>query len=251
MRESSEALPSAPEAGDTTAASTVDEQVDEAARTASVAATHSDQSVQVAIAPADPVRVGRRPRRVREEAPVLRALPAHARAQRPTVSAPRDLQPPANTAGVRTGEKLQPICGFPYGPRNTCPVDTFLTVLQHALTKEEHRELKRHAEAHASTAEGALHVITIRRLRSALKRQRANDDALQRTAKRRWYEHLCGTPSSRATDIECRCRCRCANCESGSCVRCASCDCNVAHRMGHTFGVAELFFLQLAPAAVG
>ena len=36
---------------------------------------------------------------------------------------------------------MHPLIGVKYGPRNTCAVDTFLTLMQHALTADERQLL--------------------------------------------------------------------------------------------------------------
>ena len=49
----------------------------------------------------------------------------------------------------------RPLVGFRYGPRNTCAVDTFLTLMRHALTPKERELIKRMGAGTAAAADSA------------------------------------------------------------------------------------------------
>ena len=145
--------------------------------------------------------------------------------------------PPAPPAGARGHEPwrhpgfsrkrtIKPLAGLEYGPRNTCAVDTFLTLLHHALTPAEKMMLKRlggvneapfesvassgpsspastigtsttvgfAAAAHDSLQPGgppseAERTPTIQALFSALRALSHGNASVG--AKSRWYAHLC------------------------------------------------------------
>ena len=52
------------------------------------------------------------------------------------------LRPPLTMPGVSPKRAAQPLAGMCYGPANTCAVDTFLTLMQHALRPSERALLK-------------------------------------------------------------------------------------------------------------
>ena len=117
--------------------------------------------------PADPARMGRRPRRVRpSDGMASLFLPPGLASNRPGVSGRSGargeqmihmnvcdlpLLPP--TQSKKTTRWVDPaisprraeiqLQGFEYGPTNTCAVDTFLTIMRYALTKHERLMLKR------------------------------------------------------------------------------------------------------------
>ncbi len=163
--------------------------------------------------------------------------------------------PPPCIARLRSRRPLQ---GLPYGPSNTCPVDTFLTLMLHALGADERRHLSR------SQTTSATRPAPIRALLAALSAQRRGEPSL---AKRLWYEHLSiehrhhtvqHRPATRDSgkrrsaaqppSLLCRCACACFACQTGRCPSCSSCTCNEPYRIGHVFGVAEQFFGGLLPS---
>ena len=115
-------------------------------------------------APADPARMNRRPRRARAETALGNPFSAlvttsslkaglagrrglsHAAPSIHMRVCDLPLLPPNGAKKRATGwvdralsprHAAQPLAGLAYGPRNTCAVDTFLTLLHHALTWEE------------------------------------------------------------------------------------------------------------------
>jgi len=65
------------------------------------------------------------------------------------------LTPAADEPGLRSASTVQPLAGLEYGPTPfSCPVDTLLTVLRHALTREERRQLRRCASQPGGAGRG-------------------------------------------------------------------------------------------------
>ena len=102
----------------------------------------------------------------------------------------------------------EPLCGLKYGPRNTCAVDTFLTLLHHALTPHELQLLLLQqpqddgdASTASPTATAAVHALhaslklmKARATAAAAAMPSSSDATLnkaQKGAKRAWYEYLC------------------------------------------------------------
>ena len=109
--------------------------------------------------PAYPNLLNRRPRRVRPAVAANSAVPSDdglrsgqgllgRNAGTPIRLEVRDmpLLPPPRGAyrppGLHGTRAKTPLAGLKYGPSNTCAVDTFLTLLVHALTPEEHQLLR-------------------------------------------------------------------------------------------------------------
>lgn len=171
--------------------------------------------------------------------------------------------------GLSKKRASHPLTGFVYGPKNTCAVDTFLTLIHHALTPREKLLLKQMASTtsdHRGDPPREHHLgrtAAARALFAALHALSEGDDSV--AAKRHWYEFL-NRPSSAAGDakvrgshgrggrdsarrdrIDCTCRCPCALCEGGQCLKCSRCKCKRSWLIGHCFGVMEQFFSHLLP----
>lgn len=122
--------------------------------------------------------------------------------------------------------------GVRYGPRNTCAVDTLLTVLAFTLSGDEIRMLRGQEEA---SEEGSLGVrVSLDVLERVLGMIRMGADAEGQRAKHVWYAHMCGglpaeweqAPDAdlgRSLDQQsfaCCCTCPCSHCRHGDCRRC-------------------------------
>ena len=117
-------------------------------------------------APANPAMMNRRPRRARPPPGVLLFTPCTVDARGgysgsgssvdcgspPLRVCDLPLLPPPTRGqqkaqwddqGISPRRARAALDGVEYGPRNTCAVDTFLTLLTHALTADEKRELRR------------------------------------------------------------------------------------------------------------
>ncbi|EOD06266.1 hypothetical protein EMIHUDRAFT_460133, partial [Emiliania huxleyi CCMP1516] len=115
--------------------------------------------------PAFPERMNKRPRRVRQPSGASFAPAPDASSNRrhgvvrsggrlaPVHTLP--LTPAADEPGLRSASTVQPLAGLEYGPTPfSCPVDTLLTVLRHALTREERRQLRRCASQPGGAGRG-------------------------------------------------------------------------------------------------
>lgn len=233
-----------------------------------------------------PDRIGKRPRRVRPPMSLLvpgdsKPVRAHGvkKGKRPLI-APEALQltPPGAAPGLSPKRGGRTLRGQRYGPRNTCSVDTMLTLVQHVFTKDERRTFKaplggkgtpQLPSAAGSGGSGSGSGSSEARSAAAwraLLQANARHNKGDATAKRLWYAHMCdvdrreaataaaagggGPPlvptGKRAADAcRCRCRCRCADCTSGHCVRCRTCACKEPRLLGHCFGLMEQFWLLL------
>ena len=178
--------------------------------------------------PAFPSRMNKRPRRVRDAAEALNPFAGLAviagSGRRPGVAGrhgtcdlpllpPHKAKMKANAwagTSLRPRKFLHPLVGVAYGPRNTCAVDTFLTLMQHALTSKERRLLMELAPASTSSATSAsscccsssscasctsrvsAHAASpnpMTALRAALKVLRQGKSS--EVAKRKWFRYLC------------------------------------------------------------
>lgn len=137
-----------------------------------------------------------------------------------------------------------------------------MTVFKYALRPDERKRLK----TAAATAVGESFQRSVEAVCGAVKQHSRGDEA---AAKRLWYAHLLdidigptcervegsvtaarrGCRTKGVPSLMCRCRCRCSNCAAGLCMRCPTCPCKSAWRMGHRFGVLDQFFHHLAPPA--
>ncbi|KAL3912845.1 MAG: hypothetical protein SGPRY_008193 [Prymnesium sp.] len=156
--------------------------------------------------------MGKRPRRQRHSMPPLR----EEKRERPPLPLPTAWSP-HGLAGVTARRAAVPIQGIPYGPRNTCPVDTLLTLLLHSLSKTELRSITSFPPLHAATPsppipQGIANSMRgSRALKQALMLVRSGSFA---EGKRVWYAHICCSP----------------------------------WLMGHCFGISEQLYEHIAPS---
>ena len=132
--------------------------------------------------------------------------------------------------------------GLQYGPRNTCPVDTLLTVLLYGLPAEDLSEVLAKMGREPSLRNGAAS------LRASLK---FVADGLDEKAKECWYEHMSGMSQRAGAPPTCTCSCGCAKCAAGLCRQCERCGCGKSRStnwiMGHQFGIADQVGVFIAP----
>ena len=235
-------------------------------------------------APANPAMMNRRPRRARPPPGVLLFTPCTVDARGgysgsgssvdcgspPLRVCDLPLLPPPTRGqqkaqwddqGISPRRARAALDGVEYGPRNTCAVDTFLTLLTHALTADEKRELRRVSSPAVRVLFQALRALRERQSRRAKRlwyAQLSSEPASTSSspcdataasepaagAKRRWAN---GRPGPSARHIKCDCRCACDLCEGGHCLQCARCACKRPWLIGHCFGVMEQFFSHLLP----
>ena len=186
--------------------------------------------------PAFPSRMNKRPRRVRNAAEALNPFAGltviagsgrrpgvegrHGTCELPLLPPPKAKMKANACAGtsLRPRKVLHPLVGVAYGPRNTCAVDTFLTLMQHALTSKEKRLLMKLTPTSTSSATSAYscccssscssscccscsfassrvsahaaspNPMTARR--AALKILRQSSESSE-VAKRKWFRYLC------------------------------------------------------------
>eukprot|EP00965_Chrysotila_dentata_P189652 6173439-Pleurochrysis_carterae.AAC.1 len=242
--------------------------------------------------PADPSRIGRRPRRVRRIGREPRLKSDHLCKAGMSIGntwVPVKANcplPPACTLGLKSHAK--PMVGFAYGPRNTCPVDTLLTVLQFVLRKEERSILKQGSvgrsdvtggskssgarnhsqpagqavQAHAQlghhncaaerdAAQASADMDKSTKAWKAVFRAHRLHRANDARAKEAWYRRMHKQKTlTPGSPFKCECTCRCVLCRAGLCPSCQLCNCNEARLMGHVFGIAEQFFDHLIPSTL-
>ena len=194
--------------------------------------------------PADPKMMNRRPRRARNVPTaaldtIFAAYNGLAMSRRPSsVSTFKNTkQAHTNTFDRRTAT---PIRGFKYGPRNTCAVDTFLTLFEHVITRKERRLFRQMRttaspstctdEVSSSATMPATETVlapaaTLPTSAATSRAVRALERALRSlhrgksstAAKMKWYAHICAPCESQGHDISASSRGR--NAERPSAVR--------------------------------
>ena len=232
-------------------------------------------------APFLPDRIGKRPRR--ERPPAVPLVPPDEVRMCSRLPCTLSRVPPAGTPGLSPKRGQLELLGQRYGPRNTCSVDTMLTLAQACRTAAHAPHSPTHSPTHRPTTHPrmpAQFAITKTEKQAFKQRRRGSAPGTEldesgaawrsllkaarchargdTRAKRQWYAHMCALDSggpggggggvgsaASAVCAECGCRCRCAQCRAGYCMRCAVCACKQPRLLGHCFGLMEQFFLLL------